>query len=380
MNHMEQAEKLNILSKFISIKTVNDNEKDLAYFIKDLFDEHEIFSEILPLEGNRANLVAEIGDGDKILAFSGHMDTVMAGDGWDHSPFKMTEDGNELYGRGTTDMKAGLAAMVIAMIELKQSKVKLNGKLRLLVTAGEEVSEYGAEKLTDDGYMDDVSGLVIGEPSAYNLGYTHMGSLDIRISSKGKAAHASLPSQGFNAIVPLLDFLSKAKKSFDNIEVSDPVLGPFIYNIDTIAGGTQVNAIPSDAVVEINFRTIPQFNNDQVIAEVRKLVDEVNEDEKVQLTTEIILDLPVVQAGKNSSLINLVANIESKYFGNKVVKIGIPGTTDAAKFLKNKPADFPLVITGPGNLTMHMANESVPKDMYFDFVDIYKKIATDYLY
>ncbi|WP_238704026.1 hypothetical protein [Companilactobacillus mishanensis] len=87
---MDEAEKLNILSKLVSIKSVNDNEKDVAEYIKGLFNDHGIFSEIIPYKGNRANLVAEIGDGDKILAFSGHMDTVMAGDGWTYDPFKLT--------------------------------------------------------------------------------------------------------------------------------------------------------------------------------------------------------------------------------------------------------------------------------------------------
>lgn len=376
---MEKAESLNILSKMISIQTVNDNEQDLAVYIKQLFDEHHIFCEIIPYQGNRANLVAEIGDGDTTLAFSGHLDTVMAGDGWDHDPFTMTEEGDSLIGRGACDMKSGLAAMVIAMIELHDQQIPLKGKLRFMATVGEEVGEYGAQQLTDQGYMDDVSALVIGEPSVYNLVYTHMGSLDLSVTSFGKAAHSSMPQNGLNAIEPLLSFLERATMVFKNTHASDHELGKFLFNVTTLSGGTQVNAIPSQAKAEMNFRTIPEFDNQHVMKIVRKIIDDINQDDNVQLTTEVMMDLPVVKAGQDTRLINLVQNIEEHYFGDKVQKVGIAGTTDAAMFLKNKPSDFPLVITGPGNMTMHQVNESVPKELYFDFIDIYQKIAQDFL-
>ncbi|MFD1471401.1 ArgE/DapE family deacylase [Companilactobacillus mishanensis] len=376
---MDEAEKLNILSKLVSIKSVNDNEKDVAEYIKGLFNDHGIFSEIIPYKGNRANLVAEIGDGDKILAFSGHMDTVMAGDGWTYDPFKLTEKGNELYGRGATDMKSGLAAMVIAMIELKESGVKLNGRVRLLATIAEEVGEYGAKQLTDEGYMKDVDALVIGEPSAYYLVYTHMGSLDIRVTSTGKAAHSSMPDEGFNAIEPLLKFLEQATDTFKNTGASDPELGDFIFNITTIEGGTQVNAIPGSAQAEMNFRTVPDYDNEKVLTKVNGIINDINKQSDNDLKLEIMMNLPSVKAGKNSEIIKLTESITKKYFGDNVQRVGIAGTTDAAMFLDGKPDDYDMVISGPGNATMHKIDESVPKDMYLNFIDIYKEIASRYL-
>ncbi|AKP66473.1 ArgE/DapE family deacylase [Companilactobacillus ginsenosidimutans] len=376
---MDESEKMNVLSKLISINTVNDNEKDIADYLQKLFADHGIFSEVLPVKGNRANLVAEIGDGDKILALSGHMDTVMAGEGWDYDPFKLTEKDGELYGRGTTDMKAGLTAMVIAMIELKENGTPLNGKVRLLATVGEEVGEMGAKKLTDDGYMQDVDALVIGEPTAPYLGYTHMGSLDIRVNSKGVAAHSSMPDQGFNAIDPLVEFIHEANDKFRNTGASDPVLGHFIFNVTTIKGGTQVNAIPGSASAEMNFRTLDSYNNDKVLADVHTIIDQLNKADGVDLSIEIMMNLNGVVSGKDSTIIDITQNIEKEYFGDKVQKGGGAGTIDAARFMVGKPKDYNLVISGPGNQTMHKVNESVPKSLYLDFIDIYKKIAEQYL-
>ncbi|WP_251360906.1 M20/M25/M40 family metallo-hydrolase, partial [Staphylococcus aureus] len=94
---------------------------------------------------HRANFVAEIGSGSPILALSGHMDVVDAGnqDNWTYPPFQLTEKDDKLYGRGTTDMKGGLMALVIALIELKEQNQLPQGTIRLLATAGEEKEQEG---------------------------------------------------------------------------------------------------------------------------------------------------------------------------------------------------------------------------------------------
>lgn len=118
----ENQEYLKILADLIKIKSVNDHELEVAEYLKDLFQKNDIHSEILPIKGQRVNLVAEIGSGAPVLAVSGHMDVVDPGNlaAWDSDPFTMTEKDGKLFGRGITDMKAGLAALVIAMIELKK--------------------------------------------------------------------------------------------------------------------------------------------------------------------------------------------------------------------------------------------------------------------
>lgn len=136
---MQEEQKLSILKDIIAIQSVNDHEKDVAVYLKQLFDETGIKNDILPLDDSktRANLVAEIGNGKPVLAISGHMDVVeVDADRWDTDPFTLTEKDGNLYGRGATDMKAGLVAMVIAMLELKESGAKIPGTIRLLATAG----------------------------------------------------------------------------------------------------------------------------------------------------------------------------------------------------------------------------------------------------
>lgn len=95
------------------------------------------------------------------------MDVVDAGhhEKWTYLPFKLTEQDGKLYGRGTTDMKGALMGMVIALIELKLSGDLSKGTIRLLATTGEEKEQEGAKRFVKEGYLDDIDGLIIGEPT-----------------------------------------------------------------------------------------------------------------------------------------------------------------------------------------------------------------------
>ncbi|EUJ20586.1 succinyl-diaminopimelate desuccinylase [Listeria aquatica FSL S10-1188] len=128
---MEQQERLQILKDIINIDSTNGNEEAVANYLGELLSRHGIDSKKVQYAEKRASLVSEIGDGgSRVLGLSGHMDVVDAGDPskWTYPPFEATEKDGKLYGRGSTDMKSGLAAMVIAMIELKDEKKELTRK------------------------------------------------------------------------------------------------------------------------------------------------------------------------------------------------------------------------------------------------------------
>ena len=133
MSKFSEDEKVQILSDLVNIQSVNDNEIDVCNYLHQLFKAHNIYSEIINISDTRANLVAEIGSGKPVLGVSGHMDVVSAGnvDNWTYDPFQLTEESGKLYGRGSADMKSGLAAFVISLIEAYYKKV-LSAYLQLL--------------------------------------------------------------------------------------------------------------------------------------------------------------------------------------------------------------------------------------------------------
>ena len=125
MTVFTDKQKIQILEDLVAIQSVNDHETQVATYLQRLLADHDIQAQLRPLSESRANLVAEIGSGHPLLGVSGHMDVVSPGDvtAWQSDPFKLTARDGKLYGRGITDMKAGLAALVIAMIELDRKSV-----------------------------------------------------------------------------------------------------------------------------------------------------------------------------------------------------------------------------------------------------------------
>ncbi|WP_103450837.1 ArgE/DapE family deacylase [Fructilactobacillus sanfranciscensis] len=327
---------------------------------------------------HRANLVAEIGNGHPVLAFSGHEDVVDAVGDWNTDPFQLTGKYGKLYGRETCDMKSGVAAMIIAMIELKQSEMPYKGTIRLLITLGEEVGEFGAEQLTEQGFMDDVDGLIIGEPTGYKICYAHKGSLDIKLKAMGKIAHSSMPDLGNNALQNMLDLVTLINQEIGDTEIVDPETGKFLFNFTVMQGGTQVNSIPGTTEVQLNSRTIDDFSNEKVINIIENAIKQLEKtDPKYQFDMEILMNLPPVDGDKNNSLIKLGQKIGEAVTDQKIPLFGGSYTTDAAKFLVDKPDDFPMIIFGPGNQSLHSSNEYIDESMYFNFIEIYKQLMIE---
>jgi len=403
---MSPAEKVTILQHLVEIKSVNNHEKLVAMYLKTLFDEAGITNQVIPLVGQpeRANLVAEMGSGHPILAVSGHMDVVDVDvANWTTDPFKLTPKGDQLFGRGTTDMKAGLAALVIAMLELKESQATFNGTIRLLATAGEEVGQPGAEALEMAGYSDDVDALLIAEPTGYyNMVYANKGELDIEIKSVGKAAHSSMPALGNNAIEHLLTVLAQIRTQIDQLTagVTNPVLGETLLNVDTISGGNQINAIPSLATVGLNLRTIPEVSNDQILNVIDDVVANYNQTTTGQISVEVSMNIVSILGDVNAPLLTDLQRIAEPYARRQKIsaaeaeqlkqaalaagvkdyrpaeflKVGISGGTDAAKLLIKNQTGFSYLAYGPGNNTPHQDNESVSKAMFLDFIEIYQTL------
>ncbi|EAD5685341.1 ArgE/DapE family deacylase [Listeria innocua] len=378
---MERERKIQILKDIVNIDSTNGHEEQVANYLQKLFAEYGIESKKVQYDVDRASLVSEIGSNDgKVLAFSGHMDVVDAGDvsKWKFPPFEATEHEGKIYGRGATDMKSGLAAMVIAMIELHEEKQKLNGKIKLLATVGEEVGELGAEQLTQKGYADDLDGLIIGEPSGYRIVYAHKGSINYTVKSTGKNAHSSMPEFGVNAIDNLLLFYNEVEKFVKSIDATNEILGDFIHNVTVIDGGNQVNSIPEKAQLQGNIRSIPEMDNETVKQVLVKIINKLNKQENVNLELIFDYDKQPVFSDKNSDLVNVAKRVASDIVKEEIPLLGISGTTDAAEFTKAKKA-FPVIIFGPGNETPHQVNENVSVENYLEMVDVYKRIAIEFL-
>ncbi|WP_373782330.1 ArgE/DapE family deacylase [Jeotgalibaca porci] len=376
MKRFTEEEKLQILADLIAIKSVNENEIEVANYLKDLFAEYGIESKIVPVTKTRVNLVAEIGSGSPVIGISGHMDVVSAGDEseWKSDPFVMTERNGNLYGRGTNDMKAGLVNLALTMIELKANNELKNGTVRFMATTGEEVGGAGSKKLYEEGYMDDVDYLWVAEPSPETIIYSHKGSLNFRITSLGEAAHSSMPHHGYNAINPIMKYLLELDEKLNNDPRSNEVLGKLVMSTTILNAGNQVNSIPEKAVAEINVRTIAEFDNDEVIALFKETAEKYNQ-EGSKIEVKVTMSLPSVFTTGKSDMVELTKELGKKHLNLDIKVEGSPGVTDASNLLRGKDASFPFMMYGPGETKMaHKTDEYVRKDYYLAFFDIYREL------
>src|SRR5699024_11972420 len=135
--------------------------------------------------------------------------------------------------------------------------------IRFMATAGEEITSNGAALLHKKGYMDDVEALLIAEPSQDGIVYTHKGTMDIQVVSKGKSSHSSMPELGYNAINHLVDFIHYLNNEYSKVDIKRDLLDTPTMNSTIITGGDQVNSIPDYAESLFNMRTIQDYDNNK---------------------------------------------------------------------------------------------------------------------
>ena len=379
-NSFTDDEELKILQDLIAIHSVNNHEMEVARYLQKLLKKHDISAKILRFSETRGDLIAEIGSGKPVLGLSGHMDVVAAGDlsQWKTDPFILTNIDGKLYGRGATDMKAGLAAMVLAMISIHDHHLLKHGTLRLMASFGEEIGEQGSKLLKNKGYMRDVDALLIGEPTGYQIAIAHKGSMDVRFTSHGTEAHSSRPQNGYNAINPLMKLLIEANRFFNHSLKTNSQLGKLTFSTTIFNGGDQVNSIPALAQAEANIRTIPEFNNAEVEKNLKEVIAKQNKaGAKVDL--DVYMSEPSIETNGQSKFIKLAQKIGAEFVGKAIPTFALNPVTDASNLIIDKGPDFPLAIFGPGNDTPHQVNEYVDQEMYLKFIDIYIALFSAYL-
>lgn len=380
---MEKAQQLEILKKLISIQSVNGNEVAVADYIESLFAPYQnqgVAIQRITYAPRRDNLVITIGSGDQVLAFGGHEDVVAVEDAsrWTTDPFTAKVEDGKLYGRGATDMKSGLAAMVIAMLELLESG-EIPGRIRLFCTVGEETGEYGAAQLTKLGYADNLAGLIVSEPTnnMTELGYTSKGVIDYAVTAIGKQAHSSQPENGINAIDHLIDFATQVKQVMTQFDQVNPVLGRLTHVQSVFNGGLQINSVPAKAVIKGNIRTIPEYPNQVIFDVLDQLVARLNRKPGYQLSIRYSYPEEAMPGDKNAPLIKLMERVYNNVFDHPVKLVGQTGASDGSEFLHGQ-GDFPIALIGPGNKTQHQTDEYVEVETFYQAINFYQQVAKEF--
>lgn len=298
----------------------------------------------------RTSLVARIGSGNRSpICFAGHIDTVPLGAApWSRDPFGGEIDAGRLHGRGSSDMKSGVAAFVCAALEV--ARLAPGADLTVVVAAGEETGCEGSAHLARTaGALGTAGALVVGEPTGNAPLVGHKGALWLRARTRGVTAHGSMPERGVNAIY-------KAARAVARLEAwrfevpPDPLLGSPTLNVGTIAGGLNVNSVPDEALIGIDVRTIPAQRNEEVRADLGRLLGS-----EVELST--LVDVGSLRTDAGHPWVREVFDLAAVRLGQRPEPGAAPYFTDAS-MLTPAYGNVPTVILGPGELPLaHQTDE-----------------------
>jgi succinyl-diaminopimelate desuccinylase len=210
------------------------------------------------------------------LLFNGHLDTVPVGaEKWIHEPFEAKLSEGKVWGRGSADMKGGLAVLMVAVKALVDARMPLQGDLILTATAGEEVDSLGAIAVAGRPDLGPIQAVVIPEPSYNDVFIAEKGAFWLELTTQGKTAHGSMPEQGRNAIMMMVALLNELEKlSFPFKEHT--LLGGFSKSINTISGGVKTNVVPDSCAVTVDMRTVPGQDHRAILKQIEDLIADLS--------------------------------------------------------------------------------------------------------
>src|SRR3989337_2957114 len=246
-------------------------EADCARHAAKLLQDWGYRVETHDFEPGRTSVVARAGgNGAKApLCLPGHLDVVPLGArAWSRDPFAGETDGDRLYGRGTSDMKSGVAAIMLAARSFAQ---KLEGTpgVVLVLTASEENGCIGSRHLAElPQLMGKAGAMVVGEPTSNHPYVGHKGSLKFHAGFRGVSAHGSMPELGENAIYKAARAVG-ALATFDFGQPPHPVMGAATLSVGTFEGGSGVNLVPDTARIGVDIRTLPGMDHAALLARLR---------------------------------------------------------------------------------------------------------------
>ncbi len=307
------------------------------------------FEEILP---GRHNLMARLrkGDGGRSIALQCHLDTVQVR-GMTVNPWGL-RDGDRLYGRGSCDTKASIAAFAKA-IQVTAESARLDADLYFVGTVDEEHGFAGSHHLGQKYKFD---ACIVGEPTSLGTVTAHKGSVRFGLTAEGMSAHSSTPELGHNAILEMLDLLQDFRTEFDRYTGSwnHPLTGRATWAPTLITGGVGRNTVPEVCTVAIDRRVVPG-------EQVEDVIDFVDDWSKRnaraghpwRLGEIYSIDIPF-ETGANTPPVEALGYALAKLGMDSGVK-GMPCGTDAPKIAAG---GTPCVVFGPGNIAQaHKSDE-----------------------
>lgn len=360
-----------LTQQLVRLRTVNERGADrieapaaeLVAQVMRGFGWNVTVTEVAP---GRPNVVAVI-EGKRpgrTLMFEGHTDVVTEGDraAWTFDPFSGDIVDGRLLGRGSADMKSGVAAMIHAVRAVQQ--LGFAGRIIVGVLVDEEELMLGAtafagSELAGSG----IDGVIVCEPEGGEICAIAKGAMRVRVDLVGEMAHGAMPHRGKNPIPALGQLLMGLRELGDQLAEglgSHPTLGDFYLTPTVLLAGTaeQINVIPSTASVLIDVRTIPGAGHPGILHLITRLTEQIAAEAGLGSTVAMLVDRPVIDTPTDAAVVQALAAAHRDVTGDEPVFGGVPGTTDGTILARD--AGLQTVVYGPGGKWIaHQADEFV---------------------
>jgi len=336
-----------LLQQLIRIPSVNPEgdpgtshvgENEIACFLEQYLVGIGAEVELREVEPGRPNVVARFPARKKDLpriAFAPHTDTVTV-KGMTIDPFGGNVSDGKIWGRGATDTKGSMAAMLSALKSASLFLQDLSCEIWFCGLMGEEAGLQGSRALATQEKFDFV---IAGEPTELCAVTSHKGAARLKLWTEGVAAHASTPEAGVNAIDGMTDLLKDLREQFPGESTVDPVLGSPTISVGTIKGGTKSNVVPDYCEAHVDIRSVPGFNVEGFLQRWQQRHPACHLD---------FLLSPPLQTDPSHGFVNLLNEMGAK-------SVVAPWFCDAASFAEK---GMPAVALGPGHISQaHTVDE-----------------------
>jgi succinyl-diaminopimelate desuccinylase len=382
---------IDFLRDLVRIRSVHDpengsDESTTAALVAEKMRQFGWEPEVVQVAPGRPNVFATIEGGGgtgPTLAFEGHTDVVTEGalDEWTVDPYSALLRDGKIYGRGSADMKSGLAAMLYATAAVAAAG-PFPGRIKLCVLVDEEGMMLGAKHACASGAMADVDGVICCEPEEGEICPASKGALRLRVEVTGKMAHGAMPQHGRNPLPVVGRILAAAADLESRLQRGHPEhmhLGQVYLTPTVVTAGepVQMNVIARKASVYLDVRTIPGVDHAAVVRDLQALAESACT-EGITAEVTIIDDRPPVDTPVDHPVVASLAAAHEEVFGSAAVYGGVPGTTDGT--ILTRDAGVATVVYGPGGKWIaHQADEFVDVDDVVRCARVYASAARRFL-
>ncbi|MFG3259551.1 M20 family metallopeptidase [Streptomyces sp. NPDC048172] len=383
---------VSLTQALVRLRTVNAEgaeavELPAATLVSELFTrfgwEHTV-TEVAPGRPNVVAVVEGGGGPGPTLMFEGHTDVVTEGDpaDWTVDPYGAEIRDGRMWGRGTADMKSGVAAMIYGVRALEQAG-PFPGRVVLGVLADEEGMMLGAKAFAASPLAAGVDGVIVCEPEGYEVCTSARGGIRLRLDLAGVMAHGAMPQEARSPIAAgarIVTALEAVQAWAVERYGTHPHAGSVTVTPTVLLGGDpdQLNVIPAHGVVGVDVRTIPGTRHSELIAQIREAAEDAAAPFGVGVSLTVVDDRPSIEIAEDHPVVTGLVAGHTAVHGAPPAFGAVPGTTDGT--ILTRDAGLPTVVYGPGGKWIaHQKDEFVEVREIGEYARVYAEAARHFL-